>query len=216
MTHTPPPATRTTVIRRAVVVAALVIVPALALTATLRSTRTAQERRGVDKAGSASDKGARVERGRYLVAILACGDCHTPLTMGAAGPEPDMTRFLAGHPESFKTPPPPPAGDAWMWSGSVTNTAFAGPWGVSYTANLTPDRNTGLGAWTEDTFVAAIRTGRHMGVSREIAPPMPWMAYKSATDEDLKAVFAYLRTIPPVVNHVPDYAPPAAAPAGTP
>ena len=88
-----------------------------------------------------------------------------------------------------------------------TNTAFSGPWGVSYTFNLTPEPNTGLGIWTEEMFVRTIRTGRHMGVSRPINPPMPWPAYRNATDEDLKAIYAYLRTIKPIVNHVPDYQP---------
>jgi len=68
-------------------------------------------------------------------------------------------------------------------SSAATNTAFAGPWGISYTMNLTPDRNTGLGIWTEDMFVKAIRTGRHMGTSREIMPPMPWPSFRNATDE---------------------------------
>ena len=154
---------------------------------------------------------ARVERGRYLVSIMACNDCHTPWKMGAAGPEPDMTRFLSGHPEGFATTPAPAPSGTWLWAGAPTNTAYAGPWGVSYTANLTPDQNTGLGIWTEEMFIAAIRTGRHMGTSRPIAPPMPWEIYRNATDEDLKAVFAYLRTIKPIVNHVPDYQPPAVA-----
>jgi hypothetical protein len=153
---------------------------------------------------------ARVERGRYLVSVMACNDCHTPLKIGANGPEPDAARLLSGHPDTFSTPPPPALDNAWAWAGAGTNTAFAGPWGVSYTANLTPDRNTGLGIWTEDMFVSAIRTGRHMGTAREIAPPMPWPAYRTATDEDLKSIYAYLRTIPPVVNHVPAYQPPVA------
>jgi hypothetical protein len=159
------------------------------------------------RAAKATD--ARAERGRYLVSIMACNDCHTPLKMGAAGPEPDMSRFLSGHPETVATPPPPALDRAWAWAGAGTNTAFAGPWGVSYTANLTPDRNTGLGTWTAEMFVNAIRTGRHMGVSRPINPPMPWQLYRNATDEDLEAIYAFLRTIPPVVNHVPEYAPPA-------
>jgi hypothetical protein len=86
-----------------------------------------------------------------------------------------------------------------------------GPWGVSFTANLTPDRNTGLGIWTEDMFVKAIRTGRHMGVSRPILPPMPWTAFRNYNDEDLRAIFAFLRTIPPVTNHVPEPIPPQVA-----
>jgi hypothetical protein len=154
------------------------------------------------------DTTGRVERGRYLVSILGCHDCHTPLMMGPNGPEPDMTRALSGHPENFvMTPPPGPIG-TWLVHSAPTNTAHAGPWGISYTANLTPDRNTGLGIWTEEMFMSAIRTGRHMGTSRPINPPMPWPVYRNMTDEDLKSVFAYLRTIKPVVNHVPDYQPP--------
>ena len=96
---------------------------------------------------------------------------------------------------------------------AATNTAFAGPWGISYTANLTPDQNTGLGIWTEEMFLKAIRTGRHMGVSREILPPMPFAMYRNFTDEDLAAIFAYLRSIPPVKNRVPEPLPPRATAA---
>lgn len=158
---------------------------------------------------------SRVERGKYLVTILGCNDCHTPFKMGPKGPEPDMTRMLSGHPESMKLPPPPAALGPWIWFGLGTNTAYAGPWGVSYASNLTPDQNTGLGIWTEDMFVKAIKTGKHMGTAREIQPPMPWPWYGQATEEDLKAVYAYLRTIPPIVNHVPDWQPPAAPPPPT-
>jgi Cytochrome c len=146
----------------------------------------------------------QAERGKYLVSTMGCNDCHTPLKMTPHGPEPDMTRMLSGHPEALKMPAPPrlPEGP-WVWIGSGTNTAFAGPWGVSYAFNLTPDPNTGLGIWTEDLFIKTMRTGRHMGTSRPIKPPMPWQGLSNLTDEDLKAVFAYLRTIPPVRNHVP-------------
>jgi hypothetical protein len=92
-----------------------------------------------------------------------------------------------------------------------TLTAWSGPWGVSFAANLTPDQNTGLGTWTEDMFVKAIRTGKHMGVSRPILPPMPWQDIAAMSDGDLKAIYAYLRSIPPIVNHVPDPIPPTAA-----
>lgn len=150
---------------------------------------------------------ARVDRGRYLVDIMACSDCHTPIKMGPRGPEPDMSRFLSGHPETVKLPEAPPPHGPWIWSGDATNTAFAGPWGISYAANLTADTNTGLGIWTEKMFVDAMRTGRHMGTARAIVPPMPWMSLGHATDEDLKAIYTYLRTVPPVANHVPDYTP---------
>jgi hypothetical protein len=149
-----------------------------------------------------------VERGRYLVSVMACDDCHTPLKPGANGPEPDFSRTLSGHPERVTFAGPPALGHGWTWAGSDTNTAFIGPWGTSYAANLTPDRNTGLGAWTEAMFVAALRTGKHMGQSRPIMPPMPWPALRTASETDLEAIYAYLRTLTPVVNHVPDYDPP--------
>jgi mono/diheme cytochrome c family protein len=156
--------------------------------------------------GGESD--AAVQRGAYLVSIMGCNDCHTPLKLGPNGPEPDMSRMLSGHPEEIGPLPNIKAAGPYTYSGFATNTAFSGPWGVSYTFNLTPDPNTGLGIWTEDMFLTAIRTGRHMGVSRPINPPMPWPAYRNASDEDLKAVFAYLRSIKPIVNHVPAYEPP--------
>jgi hypothetical protein len=149
-----------------------------------------------------------IQRGEYLVKIMGCNDCHTPWKMGPNGPEPDMSRYLSGHPEEIGPLPNNAPAAPYAWAGFATNTAFSGPWGVSYTFNLTPDQNTGLGIWTEEMFVKAIKTGRHMGVSRPINPPMPWPAYRNATEEDLKAVYAYLRTIKPIVNHVPTYEPP--------
>jgi hypothetical protein len=148
----------------------------------------------------------RVERGRYLVAAIGCNDCHTPLKMTEKGPEPDTTRLLSGHPSAVKMPRPPKLADEhWTWAGAGTNTAFAGPWGVTFAANLTPDQNSGMGIWTEEMFVRALRTGRHMGTSRQIMPPMPWSAFKNLSESDLKSIYAYLRTIPPISNHVPDY-----------
>jgi mono/diheme cytochrome c family protein len=144
-----------------------------------------------------------VARGKYLVQFGSCNDCHTPFKLGPQGPEPDMTRQLSGHPGALVLPPPPALNGPWVWAGAGTNTAFAGPWGVSYTANLTPDRETGLGNWTEDMFLTALRTGRHEGRGRPILPPMPWKFVGSLTDDDLRAVFAYLRSIPAVHNKVP-------------
>lgn len=161
---------------------------------------------GFDNAGGAKvDPSAdRVSRGKYLVAAGDCVACHTPMKMGPKGPEPDMARYLSGHPEDLVMPPAPKPEGPWIWHGAATNTAFAGPWGVSYAINLTSDADTGLGSWTEDVFVTAIRTGRHLGVGRPIMPPMPWQAYAHLTDEDLKAMFAYLKTVPAQKNRVPD------------
>ena len=135
---------------------------------------------------------------------MGCNDCHTPWKMGPRGPEPDMTRALTGHPSDIVMPPPPslPPGP-WTWMGAATNTAFAGPWGVSFTANLTPDPETGLGKWTADMFIAALRTGRHEGKGRPILPPMPAQMIAKLDDADLKAIFAYLQSLAPVSNRVP-------------
>jgi hypothetical protein len=165
--------------------------------------------RNAQKAEAAAQQ-ARVEHGKYLVTLMGCNDCHTPLKMGANGPEPDMTRMLSGHPSQFKLTSRPKIDNTWAWAGAGTNTAFYGPWGTTYAANLTPDRNTGLGIWTEDLFIKALRTGKHWGTARPIMPPMPWQGFGKATDEDLKSIYAFLRTIKPIDNQVPEYEPPAA------
>ena len=151
-----------------------------------------------------------VERGKYLVSTSGCHDCHTPMKMGAAGPEPDMARMLAGHPEAVKLPPAPPAAGPWIVAAAATMTAWSGPWGTSFTANLTPDRETGTGAWTEENFVRTIKTGRHLGNGRPILPPMPIPAYSQMTEEDLKSIYWYLQSIPALKNRVPQPLPPVA------
>lgn len=158
---------------------------------------------------TAAEKGGDpVARGKYLVTIGGCNDCHTPWKMGEKGPEPDMTLMLSGHPQAMVMPEPPKSAGPWLWGGAATNTAYHGPWGVSFAMNLTPDSVTGIGSWSEATFIEAIRTGKHMGKGRPIMPPMPWPAYRNMTDEDLKGVYAYLRTIPVIKNQVPEYIPP--------
>ena len=153
---------------------------------------------------------AKVEHGGYLVTIMSCNDCHTPFHVTEAGlVEPDMSRMLSGHPQQMELPPAPAAEGPWLTSVAATNTAWSGPWGVSFTANLTPDPETGLGEWTEDEFVRAVRSGRHRGQGREILPPMPWPFVGQATDEDLSAIFAFLQQIPPIKNQVPEPIPPA-------
>lgn len=150
-----------------------------------------------------------VARGAYLVTASGCADCHTPLKMGPEGPMPDPSRGLSGHPEGMALPPSPAAQGPWAWGGLATNTAFWGQWGVSYSANLTPDRTTGVGSWSADTFVKAMRTGRHLGVGRPILPPMPWRPTGSLNDRDLRAMFAYVRAQPAIRNAIPEPSPPA-------
>ena len=153
----------------------------------------------------------KLARGKYLVTVAGCNDCHTPWKMGANGPEPDYSRMLSGHPQDVAIPPVPKLPEGWNMVAAPTNTAWSGPWGVSFTANLTPDPDTGLGKWTQRNFTETIRTGRHMGRGRPILPPMPIPMYKNFTDDDLEAIFTYLGTIPAVKNRVPEPLPPASA-----
>ena len=165
-------------------------------------------------AGAAGGDRPLVKRGALLVGIGGCMDCHTPFRMGASGPEKDLSRGLSGHPQGIDLPPPPALSREWNWAGSATMTAFAGPWGTTYSANLTPDRETGIGAWKQQDFIRAMRTGKHLGVARAILPPMPWQALAGLPDKDLQAIYAYLMAQPAVRNKVPDYAPPTMATAG--
>jgi mono/diheme cytochrome c family protein len=146
---------------------------------------------------------AQIERGRYLVTFGGCNDCHTPMKLTPQGPQQDISRRLSGHPEGMELPPAPKPDGPWFAS-TAGMTAWAGPWGLSYASNLTPDKNTGLGIWTEEMFLKAMRNGRHFGEGRPILPPMPWQAVASLNDDDFKAIFAYLRSIPPVRNQVPE------------
>ncbi|TXI20309.1 MAG: c-type cytochrome [Roseateles sp.] len=157
-----------------------------------------------------AERAGDIARGRYLVAMTGCADCHTPLKPGPKGPEPDLARGLSGHPEGLALPPAPAPQGPWIWGGAGSNTAFWGPWGISYAINLTPDPDTGLGHWSAEQFIGALRTGQHRGAGRPIAPPMPWQAYGQMSDEDLRAMFAYLQSLPPLRNAVPAYQPPPA------
>ena len=160
---------------------------------------------GTEAASAPAATDAVIERGRYLVTVSGCNDCHTPWKSGPNGPEPDMSRMLSGHPETDTLPAPPPLLQGpWVVLVSETNTAWSGPWGISFTANLTPDEETGLGKWTLRMFTDTIRTGRHKGRGRPVLPPMPIQMYKHYTDEDLAAIFSYLRSIPAVKNRVPE------------
>lgn len=144
-----------------------------------------------------------LQRGAYLVNAFGCVDCHTPHKPGPKGPQPDLARGLSGHPQDLQMPPAPPARGRWLWGGSDVNTAYWGPWGISFASNLTPDPRTGLGNWTPENFVQAMRRGQHAGSGRAILPPMPWHAIGQLDEADLLAIFAHLQAQPPVVNAVP-------------
>ncbi len=156
--------------------------------------------------------GEIVKRGEYLVNYGGCHDCHSPKVFTDKGPEPDLARALSGHPAGTKLPAfPRNVIGPDKWGALTTNdlTAWFGPWGVSFARNLTPDQETGLGGWSEKQFIDTMRTGKHLGNGREILPPMPWFALAALTDDDLKAIFSYLGTVPPIKNKVPDPLPPS-------
>jgi hypothetical protein len=157
------------------------------------------------KAAPADSPAARIERGRVLVSIGGCNDCHTPMKFDPeiGMPIPDMSRMLSGHPEGAPEPSSTLGGHDQAAIGP-TFTSYKLPFGIVFTANLTPDAATGLGNWTEEMFVRAVRTGRHMGGNgRPILPPMPWPNVGMQSDADLKSIWAYLRSIPAVHNDVP-------------
>lgn len=145
-----------------------------------------------------------VSRGKYLVTIVGCGDCHTPLRMGAHGPEPDAERLFSGHPAQVPLAKIDTSVlKSWVLF-NMTNTAVAGPWGVSFASNITSD-STGIGSWTEDQFKTALRQGKSKGLTanRMLLPPMPWPNYSQMSDDDIKAIFAFLKSTSPVKNVVP-------------
>lgn len=151
---------------------------------------------------------SEVKYGEHLVIIMGCNDCHTPKKMGPQGPEPDMSLMLSGHPE--KMPPPPLDVKEAIAKGLAATqdlTAWVGAWGISYAANLTPD-STGIGGWTQAQFMKALREGKFKGLdgTRTLLPPMPWQDFKYAKDEEINAMYAYLKSIPPVHNIVPQAA----------
>ncbi|MBK9488292.1 MAG: diheme cytochrome c-553 [Haliscomenobacter sp.] len=153
-----------------------------------------------------------VKRGAYLVTIGVCDDCHSPKIFGPNGPEVDSTRRLSGHPREEPIPKITDPGmvkpGEWVLFGPMF-TATAGEWGVSFSANLTPD-DTGIGNWDFKQFEKAIREGKSKGMdgTRPLLPPMPWFNFAQMSDEDLQAIFAYLKSLPPVNNAVPNPIPP--------
>ena len=160
---------------------------------------------------TADGEKALLERGKYLVTVGGCNDCHSPKKMTPKGPVPDEARILSGHPADEKLPEVPPnlfGPDRW---GAITNnnlTGWVGPWGTSYASNLTPDLETGIGNMNEELFIRILRTGKFMGGTRDILPPMPWQEIGMLTDGDLKAVFAFLKSLKALKNQVPAARPP--------
>jgi hypothetical protein len=154
---------------------------------------------------------SQVKWGEHLVTVGACHDCHSPKKMTPMGPDTDSSQLLAGH--IAGSPEPVVNKKEMQDKGLVVTsdlTTWIGPWGTSYTANLTSDE-TGIGNWKEEQFMLAIREGKFKGLagSRNLLPPMPWQMYRNFTDGELKAIFAYLKSTKPVKNVVPPPLPPA-------
>jgi hypothetical protein len=140
-----------------------------------------------------------IDRGKYLVDHLGeCVGCHTPLGKGGSG-DPDMNLYLSGVPAKFagaKEGPPQVAG-------------FPGPKGARfYPKNLTPDPETGMGKWTEEQFVKALKEGVRPDGTKYPRSQMEWEFYGNMTEADIRAMYRYLRTIKPIKNKVPDNIPP--------
>lgn len=151
-----------------------------------------------------------IERGKYMVDVLGCADCHTPKKMGPNGPENDMAKYLMGFDSSQGLPPVPenvPLGPWVLFTGDLT--ASVGPWGTSYAGSLTP-HETGIGSWTLSQFTKALREAKYKGLdnTRPMMPPMP-RHYSYLTDQDIEAIFQYLKSITPISNVVPGYQPPS-------
>lgn len=152
---------------------------------------------------------ALVERGKYLVEIMGCHDCHSPSQMGRNGPYLDPERILSGYPADRPLPPQPVSHEGWALL-NMDLTAAVGPWGTTFAANITSDES-GIGNWTEEQFERALKKGLYKGSegSRPLLPPMPWQNYVHMSKEDVSAVFAYLKSTKPVANVVPAPIPPA-------
>lgn len=150
-----------------------------------------------------------IKRGEYLVTIMGCNDCHSPKIMGPNGPEPDPSKLLSGHPSNLAVPKVNAKElESWVLFNQTT-TAFVGPWGVSFAANITGDK-TGIGNWTEEQFAKALKQGKVKGLdaNRLLLPPMPWQNYANISDNDLHAIYTFLKSVK-VDNVVPDPIEPA-------
>ncbi|MBP7269662.1 MAG: diheme cytochrome c-553 [Bacteroidia bacterium] len=184
------------------------LVIAAALAGAIACSSPAPE--GEKKNTETVDENAKVERGRYLVGIMGCDDCHSPKVMGPMGPEPDTSRRLSGHPADMPLGPSDTNvfANGWVLM-SMQLTTTHGPWGKTYAANLTSDE-TGIGNWSYEQFKKAMTEGKYKGMdnTRPLMPPMPWPNFRNLHEDDLQAIFAFLKSTKPVKNRVPDYAPP--------
>lgn len=182
----------------------LLLTVAIAITVANCTDRSVETKSAVSQAFT-PDSADMVSRGKYLVNAMGCDDCHSPKRMGPNGPELIPELRFSGFPHNGKLPPVDTAEVKNGWTlMSPDLTSAVGPWGISYAANITSDQ-TGIGAWSEQQFIKCIREGKFKGLdgTRPLLPPMPWFVYKNLNDEDIKAIYYFLKTTTPVDNVVP-------------
>jgi len=156
-------------------------------------------------AAAEAGKDSLIKRGAYLVTAMVCDDCHSPKRMGPMGPEIIPELRLSGSRQDGKLPVVDTNEIKKGWTlFNEDFTAVVGVWGASFAGNLTSDA-TGIGNWTEEQFRNAIRKGKYKGLdaARDLLPPMPWPNFSKCTDEDLKAIYTFLKSTKPVKNVVP-------------
>lgn len=196
MTHPRPPLPPAVLIAAVAAFAAYAVSVSGADDAPTPTTTTGQPMVKEGTAGPGAAPGSDpIARGRFLSEVLGCVECHTP--RGADG-KPDPRFLMAGH----RAGDPYPTWSDSLWDRgmgmivSPSGTAYAGPWGVTFARNLTPDPTTGIAGWNEESFIYVLREGT-------LKPPMPNLLYGNLSDDDLKAIFAWLHSLPPVKNLVP-------------
>lgn len=156
------------------------------------------------------DNVLKVEKGQILTVEHGCVFCHSPKVTEEDDLIPDPDKLFSGHPSDKKLPDIPSdiiGYDKWFGLYTTGFTAWGGPWGISYAANITPHKETGIGKWSEKDFINVIRLGIHSSFKRTLMPPMPWNEINRLSDDDLEAIFKYLQTVKPIDNKVPDSVP---------
>jgi hypothetical protein len=171
----------------------LVIGPALVGAATAVTLAAQQNPYPPAKPQRVAQAGS-LQRGAQLVMLGGCDDCHTPKLQGGV---PDMSRRLSGNPANGPLPPE----TAGAITANMALTAWRGPWGLSLTANITPDQETGIGKWTTEDFKKTIRTGVDP-TGYVLKPPMPILTLQNLPDADLEAIFRFLKVQKPIKNAV--------------
>lgn len=146
-----------------------------------------------------------VEKGKYLATISGCIHCHTPKIMTPMGPVPDTSRLLSGYRSGVEISPisKDAFSKGWLLY-NMEGTVLSTPMFTSFSANITSDE-TGIGNWTYENFKTALTKGKLKGIptGRDLLPPMPWQDLAHLKEDDIQALFAFLKSTKPVKNLVP-------------